>query len=142
MDEEVPAGFSKVVTGTNITNTLKTVKVNGEKAWNLKGNDELLPASITVYIKDGETTVDTLTVRAGADKSWKFESKELPKYREDGTTEIEYTIDEAEIPGFEKVIAGNRITNTLKTVKIDGEKKWELKGYSEEFMQRTAEVQD
>ena len=97
VDEEVPAGFDKVVTGTTITNTYKpgTTTVSGQKVWNLKGNSEdLLPESITVYIKDGESIVDTLTVKAGVNKDWSFTSKVLPKYRADGKTEINYTVEE------------------------------------------------
>ncbi|SMC48009.1 Cna B-type domain-containing protein, partial [Aristaeella lactis] len=67
-----------------VTNTLITTNISGEKVWNLKGNNELLPEEITVYIKDGTTTVDTLTVKAGEDGKWSFTSKDLPKYRADG----------------------------------------------------------
>ena len=127
--------------GTNITNTLETVKIGGQKVWNLKGNSkDLLPESITVYIKDGESTVETLTVTAGEDGKWSFASKELPKYRTDGKTEIKYTVEEVEIPGFEKVIEGTRITNTLETVKINGEKKWDMQGYSEKLMPESITV--
>ncbi|QTE74631.1 Cna B-type domain-containing protein [Clostridiales bacterium FE2010] len=143
MDEEVPAGFDKVVTGTTITNTYKPgiTTVSGQKVWNLKGNSEdLLPESITVYIKDGESIVDTLTVKAGVNKDWSFTSKVLPKYRADGKTEINYTVEEVAVPGFAKVIEGTRITNTLETVKINGEKKWDMKGYSEELMPESIKV--
>ena len=81
VDEKVPTGFRKVVTGNNITNIYipELTTVSGEKVWNLKGNStELLPEQITVYIKDGSKTVDTLTVTAGADGKWSFTSKELP----------------------------------------------------------------
>ncbi|QUA54480.1 SpaA isopeptide-forming pilin-related protein [Aristaeella lactis] len=127
VDEKVPDGFSKVVTGNNIKNTYvpELTKVSGEKVWDLKGNNELLPEEITVYIKDGTTTVDTLTVKAGEDGKWSFTSKDLPKYRADGTTEIVYTVDEAEVPGFDKVISGTRITNTLKTTQVTVEKIWD-----------------
>ena len=108
VDEKVPDGFSKVVTGSNIKNTY---------------------VEITVYIKDGESTVDTLTVKAGEDGKWSFTSKDLPKYRADGTTEIVYTVDEAEVPGFDKVVSGTRITNTLKTTNVSGEKTWDMQGY-------------
>ncbi len=91
MDEEVPAGFKKVVTGTNIKNTYdeKYTNVSGEKVWELKDNgNDLLPESITVYIKDGTETVDTLTVTAGEDGTWSFTSKDLPRYRADGPAEV------------------------------------------------------
>ncbi|MBQ6288924.1 MAG: Cna B-type domain-containing protein, partial [Clostridia bacterium] len=143
VDEEVPAGFRKVVTGNDITNIYipKTTTVSGEKVWNLKGNStELLPESITVYIKDGNDVVETLTVKAGDDGKWSFTSKELPKYRADGKTEIVYTADEEEVPGFEKVTEGTRITNTLETVKISGEKTWDMQGYDETLMPESITV--
>jgi Cna protein B-type domain. len=128
VDEEVPAGFRKVVTDNNIENIYvpKTTTVSGEKAWNLKGNSkELLPEQITVYIKDGTNVVDTLTVKAGTDGKWSFTSKTLPKYRADGKTEINYTVDEEAVPGFEKIVSGTRITNTLKTTDVSVEKIWD-----------------
>ena len=137
VDEKVPDGFKKVVTGNNIKNTYvpKTTKISGEKIWNLKGNDpSLLPEEITVYIKDGNDTVDTLTVKAGTDGKWSFTSKDLPKYRANGTTEIVYTVDEAEVPGFDKVVSGTRITNTLKTTNVSGEKTWDMQGYDATLM--------
>ncbi|QTE70665.1 Cna B-type domain-containing protein [Clostridiales bacterium FE2011] len=143
VDEKVPEGFSKVVTGNNITNTYipKTTTVSGEKVWNLKGNsNELLPEEITVYIKDGDKTVETLKVKAGEDGKWTFTSGTLPKYRADGKTEIVYTADEEAIPGFEKVTEGTRITNTLETVKITGEKTWDMQGYDASLMPESITV--
>ena len=89
-----------------------------------------MPASITVYIKDGSNTVDTLTVTAGEDDKWTFTSRDLPKYRDDGTTEITYTVDEVVPAGFRKVVTGTNIKNTYvpKTTRISGEKVWNLKG--------------
>ena len=139
----MPAGFRKVVTGNNITNTYipKTTTVSGEKVWNLKGNsNELLPEEITVYIKDGDKTVETLKVKAGTDGKWTFTSGTLPKYRADGKTEIVYTADEEAIPGFEKVTEGTRITNTLETVKITGEKTWDMQGYDASLMPKSITV--
>ena len=77
IDEVVPDGFDKRIDGSVITNNLKTKVIRGEKIWDLKGNDaSLLPEQITVYIKDGNTTVDTLTVKAGYEGRWSFTSKE------------------------------------------------------------------
>ena len=126
---DVPGYSSAVGALTNgkvtITNTHETVKISGEKTWDLKGyNESLKPASITVYIKDGENIVDTLTVTAGADNKWSFESKALPKYRADGMTEIEYTVDEAAVAGFDKVVTGTNIKNTLITTDITIRKVW------------------
>ena len=112
-----------------ITNTYtpENVTVSGEKMWDLQGYDEsLMSDSIKVYIKDGDTTVDTLTVKAGEDGKWTFTSKELPKYRADGKTEIIYTVDEEVPKGFAKVVTGNNIKNTYQPefTKIMVEKTW------------------
>ena len=145
MDEEVPEGFEKVVTGNNISNTYipELTKVSGEKTWNMQGySEELMPESITVYIKDGETTVDTLTVTAGEDNKWTYESKDLPKFRADGTTEIIYTVDEEVPAGFEKVVTGTNIENTYipELTKISGEKTWNMKGYDATLMPESITV--
>ena len=93
----------------------ENVTISGEKTWDLQGYDEsLMPESITAYIKDGETTVDTLTVKAGEDGKWIYTSKELPRYRADGKTEIIYTVDEEVPKGFAKVVTGNNIKNTYQ----------------------------
>ena len=61
-EEQVPAGYkldgsSQNGTITTITNTLETVKIEGEKKWDMKGySEELMPESIKVLIKNGEAT--------------------------------------------------------------------------------------
>ena len=124
-------GFSKVINGTQITNTLETVKISGEKTWDMQGySEELMPESITVYIKNGSTTVETLTVTAGEDNKWTYTSKDLPKYEKGTKNAISYTVDEEVPEGFSKVVTGNNIKNTYvpKTTFVSGEKIWDLKG--------------
>ncbi|MBR5712040.1 MAG: Cna B-type domain-containing protein [Lachnospiraceae bacterium] len=134
--ESVPGGFSSSVIYPDITFTYKPVMttVAGEVVWNLKGNSvDLIPDSTSVSVYDDTTVVDVLDVTADEDGNWTFESKELPKYREDGTTEIVYTLDTT-VAGFETTINGTGITNTLITVKISGEKIWDMQGYDESLM--------
>ncbi len=119
------------------------MKIEGEKKWDMKGySEELMPESIKVLIKNGEATVDELTVTAGEDKSWKFESRDLPKYEADGETEIEYTVDEEVPAGFDKVVTGTTITNTYKpgTTTVSGQKVWNLKGNSEDLLPESITV--
>ena len=109
-----------------IQNRQEQITITGEKAWDLKGADEsLLPESITVYVKDNNKTVETITVKPGADKTWKYTSKKLPKYRDDGKTEIRYTVDEAVPAGFTRVVTGYNIHNTLETTKVSVRKIWD-----------------
>ena len=111
-DEEAIPGFEKVTEGTRITNTLDTVKITGEKTWDMQGYDAtLMPESITVYIKKGNDIVETLTVTAGPDNKWTFSSSDLPKYEKGTTNAITYTVDEKVPTGFRKVVTGNNITN-------------------------------
>ena len=130
VDEDVPAGYTKTVEGTTITNTLKTVQISGEKTWDMQGYNVSKPEYITVNVKDGDTVVDTITVKPNEKGEWKYTSKLLPKYRADGTTEITYTVDEDVLSGYEKSVTGYNIKNTYKpdTKTVSGEKKWDLKG--------------
>ena len=115
-------------TTTTFTFTLITTTVSGEVLWELKGNsDDLLPENVTVYIKDGETTVDTITVTANTAGEWAFTSIDLPKYRADGTgtVEIPYTVSEAAVPRFATTISGTEITNTLNTCDVTVSINWD-----------------
>ena len=103
----------------------ETVEISGEKKWDLKGNTGIeLPGSITVNVKDGDTVVDTITVKPNEKGEWKYTSKLLPKYRADGTTEITYTVDEDVPAGYTKKVEGTTITNTLETTSICVSKAW------------------
>ena len=127
MDEDVPSGYEKSVTRYNIKNTYKpdTKTVSGEKKWDLKGNTGIeLPEYITVNVKDGDSVVDTITVKPNEKGEWKYTSKELPKYRADGKTEITYTVDEEVPAGYTKNVEGTTITNTLETTSICVSKTW------------------
>ena len=135
-ESSVPEGFTESVNGTEIVNTYipAMTTFEGEIKWNLKGNDKsLIPDSVTVGIYDGDELVDELIVTVDEDEKWTFASSELPKYREDGTTEIDYRI-ESSAAGFVTTIDGTTITNTLMTVQITGDVNWEMKGYDESLI--------
>ena len=72
---------------------------------------------------DGSTVVDTLEVTAT--NGWKFESKDLPKYR--NGQEIAYTLSEVSVAQYETKIDKFTIINsyTPETVKISGQKVWD-----------------
>ena len=132
IDEEAVAGYDKVITGNNIKNTHKpeTVDISGEKTWDDKDNqDGKRPTTIKVKLMkkvgDANPVVEkTVEVKEGPDKKWTYEFKNLPKY-ENGK-KITYTIDEEDVPGYDKAIKGNNIKNshTPETVDVKGEKTW------------------
>ena len=119
-------GYSPKVEGQTITNshTPEQVKVSGQKVWDDADNqDGKRPTSITVKVMDGSTIVDTLEVTAA--NGWKFESKDLPKYR--NGQEIAYTLKEDAVAQYETKIDKFTITNsyTPETVKVSGQKVWD-----------------
>lgn len=119
-------GYSPKVEGQKITNshTPEQVKVSGQKVWDdADDQDGKRPASITVKVMDGSTVVDTLEVTAA--NGWKFESKDLPKYR--NGQEIAYTLTEDAVAQYETKIDKFTITNsyTPETVKVSGQKVWD-----------------
>ena len=119
-------GYSPKVEGQTITNshTPEQVKVSGQKVWDdADDQDGKRPASITVKVMDGSTIVDTLEVTAA--NGWKFESKDLPKYR--NGQEIAYTLKEDAVAQYETKIGKFTVTNsyTPETVKVSGQKVWD-----------------
>lgn len=85
------------------------ILLEGEKIWELQGEDVPLPESIKIYIKKGDEVVAVIYVTAEQDWKW---SITLPKYEEDGVTEIEYRVEEEPVEGFESWIEGWNIINT------------------------------
>lgn len=119
-------GYIPKVEGQTITNshTPEQVKVSGQKVWDdADDQDGKRPTSITVKVMDGSTVIDTLEVTAA--NGWKFESKDLPKYR--NGQEIAYTLKEDAVAQYETKIDKFTITNsyTPETVKVSGQKVWE-----------------
>ena len=119
-------GYSPKVEGQTITNshTPEQVKVSGQKVWDdADDQDGKRPISITVKVMDGSAIVDTLEVTAA--NGWKFESKDLPKYR--NGQEIVYTLSEVSVAQYETKIDKFTITNsyTPETVKVSGQKVWD-----------------
>ena len=119
-------GYSPKVEGQTITNshTPEQVKVSGQKVWDdADDQDGKRPTSITVKVMDGSTVVDRLEVTAA--NGWKFESKDLPKYR--NGQEIVYTLTEDAVAQYETKIDKFTVTNsyTPETVKVSGQKVWD-----------------
>lgn len=93
-----------------------TVIVQGQKTWE-HGDNPIAnqPESIVVYVyADGNLVVQR---QVGEQDNWSY-SFELPRFAEDGH-EIIYTIDEADVPNYEKSIDGYNILNTYTGVADD-----------------------
>ncbi|MBS5646153.1 MAG: Cna B-type domain-containing protein [Lachnospiraceae bacterium] len=92
-------GEKSFVTKLTNTHTPEKTKATVEKRWSDNDNqDQKRPESITVILKKSVNgligTVDTYTLTAGADGSWKKTVDNLPKY-ENGT-EIQYFWEESQ----------------------------------------------
>ena len=125
--EEVtlPEGYTSVVAkddtkGFTITNsyTPETTQVSVTKIWNDKNNrDNVRPSSITLILKADGVELTRQEIQAKEDNTWEYTFQNLNKYK-DGN-EIIYTVDEVEVPKYEKSITGSKetgyeITNTYK----------------------------
>ena len=116
VSEEPVEGYTTEVAGTNITNTITgTTSVKGTKTWEVPdGIDQ--PDSIVVNLLRNGEKIDSKKVTK--EDNWKYSWTDLPKYSEDGMTAYEYTVDEEEVNGYDKIIDGYNITNNLITKEI------------------------
>lgn len=119
--------------GFTITNTLLT-SISGTKTWvDYNNADSTRPDSITVNLLADGTKVDSTIVTADANGVWSFEFTNLEKYKYDDTlgkyVEIEYTITEDEVDGYEtsyvQTTEGYDIYNSYSTLTyVTGTKTW------------------
>ena len=122
VDETAIPGWTKSITGYNITNTRDVVSVSGTKTWVDASNDNKAPdTSITVQLLRDGTVIDSKTVTAA--DNWKYEFTNLPKTDAEGN-DYTYSVDETAIPGWTKSITGDDITNTREVVSVSGTKTW------------------
>lgn len=89
--------------------TPQTVTISGRKIWNHGiAPAYAQPAAVTVYIKNGDTIMKELLITAN--DNWSY-SVTLPRF-DQNHQEIHYTIDEKNIPNYEKIIDNYNIINT------------------------------
>ncbi len=136
----VPEGYTSVTTGDAktgyvITNTYGTVTVDvaGEKIWDDNNDqDGLRPAYIEVYLlADGERISDghggyiCEEVKPDEHGIWRWNFTDLDQY--DNGKEIEYSVEEVEVAGYETTFEGDNIinTHTPETISLSGEKIWD-----------------
>ncbi len=117
------------------------IEIIGSKTW-VDGDDEdgIRPDSITIHLlADGEEA-DSVTVTA--DDNWAWSFKDMPKYQDDGTTEIVYTITEDEVDDYDTMVDGLNVTNThepepqnpVKSVDTDGDGDFDNDGDEVEYL--------
>ncbi|QQK78096.1 Cna B-type domain-containing protein [Salicibibacter cibarius] len=102
-----------------ITNayTPEETEVSGTKTWKDGDNDDR-PDSITVKLLADGAIVDDMEVTEEDD--WEYRFTDLPKY--EAGEEIDYSISEKAVEGYETAVNGYDLTNTLITDE-DGEAK-------------------
>lgn len=122
VDEEAVPGYTKSINGSNITNTYANgdnIVIAGEKTW--KHNDNPVasqPKSITVLVMVGDKVIEKKEVTA--EDGWKY-SFTMPKYEEDGKTEIKYKINEANLKGYKGQVDGYDLVNTFEGKNYPGD---------------------
>lgn len=120
-------GYTTSINGYNVTNTLITTQVNGNKNWSDHNNKHnTRPESITVNLFADGAKVSSKTVtksNATNDNQWAYSFTNLPKYNKDGS-EIKYTVTEEPVIGYDTTINGYIINNCLVTINISGVKTW------------------
>ena len=115
-ETDIPAGWSLV----HVTNGAGTaadalvaeftnrydgeilIDISGEKTWVYGNASVTLPEEITLRLKNGDTVVQTATVKPDASGKWTYTFTDIPKYH-DGA-EIKYTVEEIPVsswkPGY------------------------------------------
>ena len=119
-------GYETTVNGFNITNTHtpeiiepEKIVISGAKTWDDGNNaDGIRPTRITVRILADGAVIGSKFVSEDEGWSWTFE--DLDRYNADGT-EIVYTIEEAEVPGYDTVVSGYNVTNTHVPAEVEPE---------------------
>ncbi|QKI00159.1 Cna B-type domain-containing protein [Streptococcus gallolyticus] len=124
--EEPVSDYETTISGTDITNTHvpETTEISGTKTWDDNDDqDGKRPTAITVNLLADGVKVDSKKVTAADD--WKYEFKDLPKYK--AGQEIKYSVTEEAVKDYETKVSGTDITNihTPETTEISGTKTWD-----------------
>ncbi|MEA4997949.1 MAG: Cna B-type domain-containing protein [Candidatus Limiplasma sp.] len=136
-------GTTGNVSAVNLTNTLATVSVSGQKTWVDQHNRYgTRPASITLRLLADGLALDPQPTPVWDLEStpdvWTYTFAAVPKYRTDNVTPIVYTVEETpsatysaadSTPASGSVDAGGNVTganftNTLQTISLQGSKTW------------------
>ncbi|MCW6677510.1 Cna B-type domain-containing protein, partial [Aerococcaceae bacterium NML180378] len=106
---------AKQFTLTN-SHTPEIIEVSGKKTWEDADNqDGKRPSNITVHLIADGKTIDTKVVTEA--DNWTYSFTNLPKYK--AGKAIQYTIDEAVVAGYQKVIDTYNLTNRYTPEQTD-----------------------
>ncbi|MDR2156854.1 MAG: Cna B-type domain-containing protein [Clostridiales Family XIII bacterium] len=113
------------VTQTNTCTNIPAIDVSGEKTWSdgdgQPADADLLPADVTLKLKNGDLTAAIVTVGPDEHGKWNYVFENVPKYEADGVTEIRYTVEEVPVAGWSPAYDGFNVTNTyLPPVAVSG----------------------
>ncbi len=118
-----------ILTGVKIINKLEFVNLTVSKVWDDKDNlYGKRPTNVTINVFENGELIDSIILNK--DNGWKYELKNLPKYKDDKL--INYSIDEVNVTYYHYKIKdhGNNaftVTNTLNKVHIN-KYSWKLIG--------------
>lgn len=115
------SGYSYTITNTHVP---ETTEISGTKTWDDKDNqDGKRPTAITANLLADGVKVDSKKVTAA--DNWKYEFKDLPKYKVG--QEIKYSVTEEAVKVYETKVSGTDITNihTPETTDITVTKIWD-----------------
>ena len=131
LEEVKVAGYKTKINETElgqITNTLDTVDVFGEKIWNDKDDAwKKRPNAIVVNLLQNGKKIATQEVISDQAGKWFFTFTDLPKSDKEGK-EFKYTVTENDVDQYNSTVDGNLqdgfvVTNTRKTYAI-GDYTW------------------
>ena len=136
VEEVNVAGYQSSITGSaadgfTITNTHTPEKtaLSVKKVWDdADDQDGMRPDAVTVrLLADGQDTGKTLTLNA--DNGWSGSFSDLDAYKEGAA--IVYTVEEADVAGYQPQITGSAATgftitntHTPETITVSGSKTW------------------
>ncbi len=121
--------MSSIVDGKiTLTNTHipSTVNLTVEKVW-VDNNDQdgIRPESVTVRLFGNDEEIQVVELSESEDKGWTYTFENLPQYK--NGKEINYSVKEDAVDGYESKIDGFTIINTHNPskIRINGTKTWD-----------------
>ena len=126
ISEEAVEGYVTTYSEYNVINSYAPEKKSIEiiKLWNdANDQDGIRPESITINLLANGEVIETVTVTA--ENGWRYPFSDLDKYS--NGKEIEYTVTEEKVDGYETSVNGFVITNTYTpaTTVVEGTKTWD-----------------
>jgi len=126
ISEEAVEGYVTTYSEYNVINSYAPEKKSVEiiKLWNdANDQDGIRPESITINLLANGEVIETVTVTA--ENGWRYTFSDLDKYS--NGKEIEYTVTEEKVDGYETSVNGFVITNTYTpaTTVVEGTKTWD-----------------